>query len=78
MRNEPAHRYKVGQMVGLARGFGYVRAAGSRYRIVSLLPRGRTHFQYRIRGESEAFERVASENELTELAEAPVGAGGKP
>jgi hypothetical protein len=59
----PAHRFKIGEEVALARGFGYV-GAGAHYEVTALLPAARTHFQYRIRSKAEAFSRVASENEL--------------
>jgi hypothetical protein len=61
----PAHRYRIGQQVLLARGFGYARRPGVVYEVTALLPSDQTHFQYRIRSKSEAYERVAAENELT-------------
>jgi hypothetical protein len=65
-----AHRYKIGQMVSLSLGFGYARGGLTVYRIVALLPQDRTHYHYRIRAESENFDRVAAENELTFHGEA--------
>lgn len=60
-----AHRYKVGEEVALARGFGYARTAGAFYEIVALLPSDGAHFHYRIRATTEPFARVAAENELS-------------
>jgi hypothetical protein len=60
----PAHRYKIGEHVSLARGFGYARKPGAIYEVTALLPSDTAHFQYRIRAQSEAYDRVAAENEL--------------
>jgi hypothetical protein len=62
---ERRHRFKLGQLVSLTQGFGYPRSPNAIYKVVALLPQDRTHFQYRIRSVGEAFDRVASENELT-------------
>lgn len=67
---QPVHRFAVGRRVSLARGFGYMKSSPAGYEIVALLPPNRTHFQYRIRSASEAYERVAAENELTPYAAA--------
>lgn len=62
---ERAHRFRIGQAVTLAPGFGYARGAGASYQIVALLPSNGAHYQYRIKNNEERFERVAAENELT-------------
>lgn len=67
-----AHRYRVGDLVGLAQGFGYAQRVGAVYEVVALLPSDRAHFQYRLRSATEAFERVAAENQLTPRGSAPV------
>lgn len=58
------HRFKVGQTVSLASGFGYSQNAQALFKIVALLPSNGSYYQYRIRNSSELFERVAAENEL--------------
>lgn len=59
------HRYRVGEWVSLAQGYGYAQRTGTVYEIVAHLPSDRAHLQYRIRAAGEAFERVAAENQLT-------------
>lgn len=76
MTNE--HRYSLGQRVVLSPGFGYARKPGAIYQIVALLPQDRSHFQYKIRSNAEAFDRVAAENELTPQADqTPAGGEGR-
>lgn len=58
------HKFRIGQTVSLAAGFGYSRGAEAVFKIVALLPSNGAHFQYRIRNTGELFERVAAENEL--------------
>ena len=63
-KTERAHRFKVGQTVALAPGFGYSRNDQAVYKVVALLPSNGAHYQYRLKNQSELFERVAAENEL--------------
>lgn len=63
-KSETGHKFRVGQTVSLAQGFGYARTARASYRIVALLPFSGAHYQYRIQCAEERFERVAAENEL--------------
>lgn len=58
------HRYKIGQAVSLAAGFGYSRSSQAVFKVVALLPSNGSHYQYRIRNTDELFERVAAENEM--------------
>jgi hypothetical protein len=58
------HKFRIGQTVSLASGFGYSQSARAVFKIVALLPSNGAHFQYRIRNSGELFERVAAENEL--------------
>ena len=76
---EPRHRFTVGQLVSLSPGFGYVRSKNAVYKVVALLPRDFAHFQYRIRSATEAFDRVAAENQLTPRrdADAPTNAASR-
>lgn len=61
---EPTHRFRVGQSVTLASGFGRSGRNSTLYKVIALLPSNGVHFQYRLRNSGEAFERVATENEL--------------
>ncbi|MGR7997870.1 hypothetical protein [Xanthobacter sp. ZOL 2024] len=58
-------KFKSGGWVEFVTGF---RSPSGRFRIVSELPSDRGEPSYRIKGESEAFERVARESELRRLA----------
>lgn len=59
------HRFKIGQTVTLAAGFGYAQPANASFRVTALMPSNGAHYQYRIKSSDENFERVAAENELT-------------
>jgi len=54
-------KFKVDGWVEFAAGF---RSPAGRFRIVRELPPDRGEPSYRVKGESEAFERVARESEL--------------
>lgn len=59
-----AHKFKVGQRVGLLPG--HMRMPGSgEYKILTLLPPTEGENQYRIKGASELFERVVKESHIT-------------
>ncbi len=64
MINEDAHKYSIGQIVSLTRGFGYSQDITASFEIIGQLPTNGAHFQYRIRNGDEKFERIAAENEL--------------
>ena len=67
---QPTHRYRVGEKLRMANG-GYTLArAGASCKVVSALPyEGRGPLLYRVRSDTEAFERVVSEADLTRGAE---------
>ncbi|MBY0421276.1 MAG: hypothetical protein K2Q06_03155 [Parvularculaceae bacterium] len=58
------HRYKLGAAVSLAPTRGMPRNQAAIYKVIAHLPSNGVHLQYRIRNSEEAFERVATENEL--------------
>jgi hypothetical protein len=59
-----AHKYHVGETVYFTSPtFGRAAATGS-YTVVKLLPSESDDFQYRIKSDGEAFERVAKESQL--------------
>jgi hypothetical protein len=57
------HRFRIGQQVNLSLG---VSSHGRLIscKIVQLLPFDGSSFQYRVKNANEAFERIASEDEL--------------
>jgi hypothetical protein len=60
----PAHRYSVGETVYYTSpSFGRAAANGN-YTVVKLLPSEGDDYQYRIKSNGEAFERVAKESQL--------------
>jgi hypothetical protein len=61
------HRFKVGQIVNFNPGKRAMPTSATSYKIVHRLPReGSATFTYRIKSTTEAFERVASENDITD------------
>ncbi len=59
-----AHRYTVGETVYYTSPtFGRTAATGS-YTVIKLLPSESDDYQYRIKSNVEAFERVAKESQL--------------
>jgi hypothetical protein len=59
------HKFKVGQTVDFSPRWGTMASMSRLYKIVMLLPPAEGHFQYRVKGSSEPFERVASERDLS-------------
>ena len=61
------HRYQVGDPVYYTSPtFGRAAATGS-YTVVKLLPSEGDDYQYRIKSNGEAFERVAKESQLERI-----------
>jgi hypothetical protein len=59
-----SHKYQVGEVVYYTSpSFGRAAATGS-YTVVKLLPSEGDDYQYRIKNNGEAFERVAKESQL--------------
>lgn len=58
------HKFRIGQIVDLIPAT-FRSAAKGAYEVVQLVPVGATDPQYRIKSQSEAFERVVSEADLT-------------
>jgi hypothetical protein len=62
-----SHKYQVGEMVYYTSPtFGRAAATGS-YTVVKLLPSEGDDYQYRIKSNGEAFERVAKESQLDKV-----------
>jgi len=58
------HKFQIGQTVYFtSRPIGHM-AANDAYRVVKLLPSDGDDYQYRIKSNNEAFERVAKESQL--------------
>lgn len=69
VRAQPAHRYRVGERLRLANGGYVVARTGAWCKVVALLPyEGHGALLYRVRSESEQFERVVAEPDLTRSA----------
>ncbi|MEQ1770167.1 MAG: hypothetical protein ABL879_10030 [Devosia sp.] len=63
---KPAHRYHIGQRLHLGNGGNIISRAAAFCTVVSLLPyEGRGSLFYRVRSESEQFERVVAEGDLS-------------
>jgi len=62
-----SHKYQLGEMVYYTSPtFGRAAATGS-YQVVKLLPSEGDDYQYRIKSNGEAFERVAKESQLEKM-----------
>jgi hypothetical protein len=59
------YKFKVGQNVYFQSGKFGVPAPSSRYKIIRQLPQEGGERTYRIKTDSEQFERVARESEIT-------------
>ena len=59
----PTHKFRIGQLVQLARAISRNVPGGS-YEIIKKLPESHGEFEYRIKSMNEAHERVARESEL--------------
>lgn len=63
---QPVHHYRVGERLRMGNGGYSLARTASTCKVVSLLPyEGRGPLLYRVRSESEAFERVVSEADLS-------------
>lgn len=66
VRTQPAHRYHVGERLSMTSGGYSVARAGSFCKITALLPyEGKGALLYRVRSETEQFERVVAEADLS-------------
>jgi hypothetical protein len=59
-----SHKYKIGQVVHFMPGRSSMSATSREYKVTRLLPPENGQNQYRIKGISETFERVAKESDL--------------
>jgi hypothetical protein len=63
---QPAHRYRVGERLLMTGGGQSVQRAASSCRVIFLLPyEGRGALLYRVRSDTESFERIVAEADLT-------------
>ena len=66
IRTQPAHRYHIGERMRMTSGGYSVARAGSFCKITALLPyEGKGALLYRVRSETEQFERVVAEADLS-------------
>jgi hypothetical protein len=59
------HIFKLGQLVDYNPRKGSIHASTRGYKIIHLLPAEGDGLQYRIKAETETFERVAAERDLS-------------
>jgi hypothetical protein len=64
----PKHRYHVGQRLRLLGGGNYWARNAGTCRIVALMPFEGTALFYRVRSETESFERVVAEADLATVS----------
>ncbi|MEO6394667.1 MAG: hypothetical protein ABIO40_01995 [Devosia sp.] len=63
---QPTHRYHVGERLSMSGGGYSISRAVAACKVIALLPyEGRGQLQYRVRSDSEQFERVVVEGDLT-------------
>lgn len=63
---KPSHRYRVGDRLRMTGGGHSLQRSASNCKIMALLPyEGYGALLYRVRGETEAFERIVTEADLT-------------
>lgn len=63
--HSPTPRFAIGQSVCLRSGYGNpARPINEVYRVIGMLPATDVSFQYRLRRDSDPFERVATEQSL--------------
>jgi len=66
VRAQPAHRYRIGERLRMSNGGYSVARAGSFCKVTALLPyEGHGSLLYRVRSETEQFERVVAEADLS-------------
>lgn len=63
------HKFRVGQLVRIARGRLPDHSGGDVYEVVRLLPESAGEFGYRIKAAREATERAVRESELVRANE---------
>ena len=62
----PTHRFHVGERLRMANGGNSLARAGSTCKVIALLPyEGHGALLYRVRSDTEAFERVVAEADLS-------------
>ena len=58
------HRFAVGRIVRIGRGFAARNAAAGSYKVVAQLPERDGELQYRIKSEREPYQRIINEHEI--------------
>jgi hypothetical protein len=65
----PSHRFSVGDRLSMSNGGRVISRAASTCLVIACLPSERGPFRYRVRSESEGFERVVDEIDLSPLTD---------
>ncbi len=63
----PMHRYRVGQRLAMARGSRDIARAFAACLVTALVPHETGPLLYRVRSETESFERIVDEIDLAPL-----------
>jgi hypothetical protein len=72
VRQQPHHRYRVGERLRVGHGGNVIARAAAFCRVVALLPyEGHGALLYRVRSDTEQFERVVAEADLSRNAADP-------
>ena len=58
------HKFKIGQIVDFSPARSHIAASLKGYKVLRQMPQDSGELQYRIKSESEIFERTARESEL--------------
>ena len=61
----PQHRYRIGERLMMQDGGRSLQRAKTTCRVISLLPAEGGPLRYRVRSETESFERVVEEGDLS-------------
>ena len=72
VRGVPAHRYAIGERLRMRNGGNILSRVASECMVISLLPyEGHGALLYRVRSDTEQFERIVSEGDLTPPGDEP-------
>jgi len=70
-RTESAHIYKVGQRLKMVQGPRYFPRGATSCQVVGLVPIEGGQIRYRVRGDTESFERIVVQADLDEIDNDP-------
>jgi hypothetical protein len=65
--NAPVHLYQIGQRLAMAAGSREFSRTASLCQVIALLPHERGPLRYRVRSDTEGFERIVDETDLSPI-----------